>query len=850
MTPRWAAGTLYPTGSLVQPLTGGGATSTAITNPGFESGATDWSLGVGMSVGSTGVFAGTKSLACTGVAGVTVALHDESPVNPGQSITASCMYQQGAASAGRNVGQVFLRWFTSGMVQIGSDSDGSQVTSSSGGGYKQSSVTATAPLGAAFVSIGGKVNRNQSNPSYFDNFAWNYAHAVAPAGLIYKAVQPTIGTSDATEPVWPLTVGLQVVDNTVIWEALIATRITYEASPILLSGNFEPTWPESIGGFVSDNTISWEAVPQQVIQAPQSKVVTIASSKVYAADGDIVRYCATVNPLDWTSEDDAGYLPTGLNQYGSNRTVVLNTYRGNVVAMSASTFGNWQVDPDPANITLLDSMEGIGSTYQQAAHPVSNDLFYLAAPGVRTVGIAAGTSNLAAGDAGMPIDPLVQAAVASPVRPLSSYWPGMGQYWLMIRPPLPVVEGPTISGDAPNGLVGDAWAPYQYAITAGDSPIATVSVTDGSLPPGFTVSDSGLLEVTGGIPGTSGNYTFDMTVEDENGLTDTVPDGILILPGPVQWMAAAGFSAGAKKLSPDGIDWSATATPINFPPTDQWIPGTRGQLFRSYDGEVVATTSSNAFGPSCIISMNNTSTWADMGITGLDSPSGDAAKIGANWFVASTALGIGYTQKYVSGVVTGTAWGATTLTATLADLYSAVSPSSNIITKRDDDGVAAGTATYNLTGQTQYGVRLENDGTNVLICWTTHQPSGSDARAHLALTDSTLGVAQLPSPFADIIGGSGTAEIQQCYSQALELWVVAYGTQVAYGPDPATLTLSSHTFPELPSDLKDDGGKFLCCGANGMMEWSADGETWAPLTVTGLGPGSKIDAVVPLGYLT
>ena len=86
-------------------------------------------------------------------------------------------------------------------------------------------------------------------------------------------------------------------------------------------------------------------------------------------------------------------------------------------------------------------MEGIGSTYQQAAHPVANELFYLSPLGVRTVGIAAGTANLAAGDAGAPIDPLVEVALRTVgVRPLAAYYPNQGQYWLMMRPPLPEEE--------------------------------------------------------------------------------------------------------------------------------------------------------------------------------------------------------------------------------------------------------------------------------------------------------------------------------------------------------------------------------------------------------------------------
>lgn len=530
-TPKWQAGQLYPTGSLVQPLSAVGGVSAAITNPGFESLAVDWTLGAGMSVGTSTVFAGTRSLACTGTGGLTTCVHDEVSVNPGQSITATCMYQQGAASSGRNVGRVFLRWYNASMVQIGADSDGSAVSSSSGG-YKQSTVTAIAPATAAFVSIGGKVVRDASQSSYFDNFAWNYSVAPAPGGLVYRAVQPTIGTSDADEPTWPLTVGVQVTDGTVIWEAIIATRITYEASPILVSGATEPTWPEEVGEFVSDGTISWEAVPRQVIEAPQSKVVTIASSKVYAADGDIVRYSATVNPLDWTSPDDAGYLPTGLNQYGSNKTAVLNTYRGNVVPFSSSTFQNWQVDPDPANITMLDTMEGIGSTWQHAAHPVANDLFYLAKLGVRTVGISAGTSNLAAGDAGAPIDPLVRrsiiAAEGNETDALGMYFPSLGQYWLAF-PDFPP-EPPIIHGDLEYWGIGLPLSGFSYTGTFGVKPYVFSMFAGTTLPPGLTLNSNGSVT---GTPTTLGEYTWQVELTDAFGATSTLTDTAQIVNGPL-----------------------------------------------------------------------------------------------------------------------------------------------------------------------------------------------------------------------------------------------------------------------------------------------------------------------------
>jgi hypothetical protein len=334
----------------------------------------------------------------------------------------------------------------------------------------------------------------------------------------------------------------------------------------MLSGAIEPNWPTFVGDSVADNTISWEAVSFQVTDenCPNSKVVTIASSKVYAADEDIVRFSATVNPLDWTTADDAGYLPTGLNQYGSNRTAVLNTYRGNVVSFSASSFGNWQVDPDPANMALLDSMEGIGSIYNKAAHPVANDLFYLTQLGVRTVGIAAGSTNLNAGDAGAPIDPLVQAALlAGEVRPLASYYPGEGQYWLCMRPPLPTVLGPTISGEAPDSLQDDPYPGFAYTVTPGDAPISSIVISAGAVPTGVSYANAVLGTEVATVAGT---FAFSQTVTDTNGLQYTLPDSVYIEPAPIDWLMTTnsvnpllygleGDWTGPQQPSPDGHSW-------------------------------------------------------------------------------------------------------------------------------------------------------------------------------------------------------------------------------------------------------------------------------------------------------
>ncbi len=332
--------------------------------------------------------------------------------------------------------QVALLWEPlEGLVPI-PPSPGEQVRVKDSGtrNWRKSSVTAAAPAQAAYVRLAAFLNGATNSIIHVDDFAWHYQSP--NLALMYRAVQPATGYSDTTEPAWPGQLGEQVIDNEVIWEAISIARVVYEARPLLRSGATEPAWPTADGDRVLDGTISWEATSSRVQDpnCPNSKVVAIAASKVFAADGDIIRFSATVNPTDWTSENNAGYLASGLQQANSNDMTVLNQYRGDLVAFNPNCFQNWQVDPDPELMALLDQMDGIGSSWQQAAQPVANDLIYLSQLGVRSVGRAAGTESLAAGDIGMPVDPLVQEAIAAAlavgIEPVSTYYPSAGQYWL------------------------------------------------------------------------------------------------------------------------------------------------------------------------------------------------------------------------------------------------------------------------------------------------------------------------------------------------------------------------------------------------------------------------------------
>src|SRR5690606_25770286 len=135
--------------------------------------------------------------------------------------------------------------------------------------------------------------------------------ATTQSGLVFKAVQTDPATSGSSEPAWPDTLGQTVVDGGVTWEAIAAAYVEWAAKPLMETGSTEPVWPTEEGAVISDGTMAWEAVSTRVIDenCPNSKIVQIASGKVYAADDDIIRYSATMDPMDWSSENDAGYLP-------------------------------------------------------------------------------------------------------------------------------------------------------------------------------------------------------------------------------------------------------------------------------------------------------------------------------------------------------------------------------------------------------------------------------------------------------------------------------------------------------------------------------------------------------------
>lgn len=432
-TPIWQPGTIYPPGSLVQPASTPPPQPDQVTNGGFESGAVSWTLDTGFSIGQFGVgthFQGTWSLQWDLTGEGRAVNANATEVTPGQTINASCQVQQGASSSGQAGARVEILWYDVSDDFI-SSSTGNLVDSTSNQNWKQSAVVAVAPAGAAFARFATFAYRLGGGAElWIDNCTWDAVVSTLPSGLVFRAVQAVAGYSGSSEPTWPLVNGQTVVDNEVTWEAVFASRVVWEASPVLVSGSYEPDWPTVPGGEVADGTIRWVAMNWRVTdpKCPQGPIVAIEASKIFNADDDIIAFSATTNPLDWSSEDDAGFIPFGLKTYGRNPVAALGLYRSNLLAFNAEGYQMWQVDEDPANMAYLDASP-VPCTFYLSGQPVSNDFAMVTPVGVRSIGIAGASTNLQAGYFGAQIDPLVLVKILAGIAPLSLTWPAAGQFW-------------------------------------------------------------------------------------------------------------------------------------------------------------------------------------------------------------------------------------------------------------------------------------------------------------------------------------------------------------------------------------------------------------------------------------
>lgn len=203
--------------------------------------------------------------------------------------------------------------------------------------------------------------------------------------------------------------------------------------------------------------------PFQMVQptdatCPKTKQVTKVGSKLYAVgdDGEIVRFCATGAPKDWTTAHDAGFINIADQRANSGLGTALGAYNKKLAVFSADCLQVWTVDADPANNALSDVLD-IGTNFSYAHANLGGDTFFVSRHGIRSVAQNATVSgNLQEFDIGSPIDSIINT-VFSGNEPKSFYYRSAGQFWIYYQNKALVYTFSRTSKIS-------AWSIYEFAV--------------------------------------------------------------------------------------------------------------------------------------------------------------------------------------------------------------------------------------------------------------------------------------------------------------------------------------------------------------------------------------------------
>jgi len=192
---------------------------------------------------------------------------------------------------------------------------------------------------------------------------------------------------------------------------------------------------------------------------PHTVAVLKMEEKIWAVDGDVVRFSATGKPKDWTTSLDSGFLPTGLKTRNADNAIALGQYRNHqLVVLFEDGAQLWNVDPDPALHSYEKSLDGFQTRFPRSVLKFAGDLFVLSDGGVRSTTEKVFSENINEEDVGSPIDKDIKAVLTDTSTVFSGRYNSLGQYWVIIDSNVFVY---TFSS---TGKIS-AWSIYTYGFT-------------------------------------------------------------------------------------------------------------------------------------------------------------------------------------------------------------------------------------------------------------------------------------------------------------------------------------------------------------------------------------------------
>lgn len=158
-------------------------------------------------------------------------------------------------------------------------------------------------------------------------------------------------------------------------------------------------------------------------------------TKMYAVDGQNLRFSAVKNATDW-SGTGAGVIDLTTEDAGAADLVGLETYYGMLALFGRTSVQVWELNPDPLLNTQQQVLGGIGLVAPNAvARYGSGDVLFLSHTGIRSLRARDSSNAAVLNDIGSPVDAYVAALRAvlntGTVERLSAFVdPLTGHFWL------------------------------------------------------------------------------------------------------------------------------------------------------------------------------------------------------------------------------------------------------------------------------------------------------------------------------------------------------------------------------------------------------------------------------------
>lgn len=174
------------------------------------------------------------------------------------------------------------------------------------------------------------------------------------------------------------------------------------------------------------------------VNCPHSGSICVAASRIFAIDGEVVRYCAAGDATDWTTANDAGFLAVSLQQNTTEECTAVGTYEDALVVYFPESAQIWDVAVDPSANQIRKRLSGVGTQAPLSQASFAGDLMFLSPFGFRSMRVQYNTDRIDDNDSGVPIDPLVVADLAGLTaeeaeRIFGVWLPQVGQYWCILR---------------------------------------------------------------------------------------------------------------------------------------------------------------------------------------------------------------------------------------------------------------------------------------------------------------------------------------------------------------------------------------------------------------------------------